>query len=136
MNTKTDDANKKFERSKNLNEMLRMKENLNSRLSKQIRSEYDHDQQTELINEILRMVKNKLNIRSEDDVKPVEEENRTERSTTLKAVSQKKQTFVTKSSSLTRKGAITNMANFSTPANHSVVAFEGDKNVKVLILHH
>lgn len=135
-----EEINKKIEQNKNLlirnyEETMKIKENLHNR---QERSQRGHDLdhiQTELINDILTVVRKKLKDRTQLL--------KNERSSTLTIISQKSQqksnnqTTAGKLSS-TRKGGIIypiSMKNIlPTPTNEST-AFESDRDIKVIILY-
>lgn len=140
-----EDVNKKIEQNKNLlnrnfNEVLRIKENLHMKNIRQERG-HDHDQHTELINELLSVVKNKLKSR-DGEVKLLKKDEKAERSITLATIPQKKQqktnnqTLASKLTS-TRKNGIfypTTMKNVLTPpTTNNSATFSNDRDIKVII---
>lgn len=142
-----ENVNKKIEQNKNLlnrnfNEVLGIKENLHTKNIRQERG-HDLDQHTELINELLSVVKNKLKSRDGDAKLLRKDENKTERSTTLRTIPQKKQqksnnqTLASKLTS-TRKNGIfypTTMKNVLTPPTmNNSTAFVSDRDIKVSIV--
>lgn len=140
-----EDLNNKVEQNKNLlnrnyDEILGIKENLHTR---QERRERGHvlDQHTELINEILSVVKNKLKDRGEDDAMLANDENKAERSTTLKTIPRKKQpksnnqTLASKLSSARKGGIVYPMKNVLQPPTNNSTAFANDRDIKVITLH-
>jgi hypothetical protein len=145
-----EEVNKKIEQNKhllnrNFNEVLRIKENLHTKNIRQERKERGHDldQQTELINELLSVVKNKLKVRDDDDAKLLKKsENKTDWSMTLTTIPQKKhqksnnQTLASKLTS-TRKSGIfypTSTKNILTPPTmNNSATFVSDRDIKVII---
>lgn len=146
-----EDMNKKIEQNKNLldrnlNEVLGIKENLHTKNIRQERKEFGHDldRQTELINELLSLVKNKLKARVVDDhAKLNREDEKAERSITLTTIPQKKQrksnnqTLASKLTS-TRKSGIfypNTMKNVTQPPPviNNLTTFFSDRDIKVII---